>query len=430
MKKLTEKLEKSLPFWKFLSKIWNLFTNSKSFWSVSYLLIPFLISQLIAINLGDKVSNIILTFINDDTSQWSKFALELLAGYFHDAGDWVFVGVILFVIVLMVFVKLIEKEEHTRHGFFYLVVFVLLFVSILLYVLPQNSNNLKKLNQKMDTMAKDETVKIHLVEQVKKSDVQVRKLDEQVQKLKAELMAEKSKQRPSSEVIEKLYDKIIQLKLKLYALEIDDKVINKAQKIIEKEKKNGVFKALEIIKKANTNSQVEKLREQNKKQAKISHYKAGLYEWINQWKKATRAYKEAIEFDPNFDNYFDYAYFLQIKRANHNEAIKYYSLALLNTSKISKKAATLNNLALLHADDSSKRAKAEEEYTEALDIRRALAKENPKVYGYYYATTLIMGVYYFDDSLANLDEALVLLEQYDEGYMRVKWLRDMVEQLR
>jgi len=38
---------------------------------------------------------------------------------------------------------------------------------------------------------------------------------------------------------------------------------------------------------------------------------------------------------------------------------------------------TLNNLALLMADDTSRRGEAEQAYQEALTIRQTLAKDNP-----------------------------------------------------
>ncbi|EIJ42961.1 hypothetical protein BegalDRAFT_2096 [Beggiatoa alba B18LD] len=85
------------------------------------------------------------------------------------------------------------------------------------------------------------------------------------------------------------------------------------------------------------------------------------------------------------------------------EAEKYYQEALDIRRDLADKqpavyrpdvATILNNLATLVADDSSRRAEAEKYYQEALDIRRDLADKQPAVYRPYVATTL--------NNLANL----------------------------
>ncbi len=89
-------------------------------------------------------------------------------------------------------------------------------------------------------------------------------------------------------------------------------------------------------------------------------------------------------------------------------------------------ATSLNNLGAFHAQDSSKRTQAEGEYEEALKLYRALDQENPKVYGRDCANTLVMGVDLFGASKENLNEALRLLEPYDDGYMNVGRLREII----
>ena len=124
---------------KYIAKIYKLFSSSKSFWSVTYLLIPFLISQIIAITLGERYYKIISNLKNSEFPTWINFMIELISEYFKDGGDWETVGIILFIIILMVFVKLIEKEEKTKHGFLVFSSFILIFLILWFYILPKNT---------------------------------------------------------------------------------------------------------------------------------------------------------------------------------------------------------------------------------------------------------------------------------------------------
>ena len=326
---------------------------------------PLLVSQLIALAWNQKFSTTIMGLVSNAPS-WVKTITEFFIGYFEKSGDWLFVWTILFVVVLMIFAKLVDKEERTKHGFFFLAGFVLLFVSILLFVLPNQANTLKEISKNQEKILQDKITENYLVQRI--------------EKLEAELLSTNTQPNISVEELSRLNDKIIILKSKLYALQIDDKVIDQAQAIIEKEQKKGVPRALKLIEENNQEHQLQKLREQNQKQAKISRYKAGLYVWVNQWEKADQSYKDSIEFFSTFDSYFDYAYFLQLHRANFKEAEKFYIIALHKTEELSKKAMSLNNLAILHSNDSTKRAEALAEYEEALEIYRDLAKENAKIY--------------------------------------------------
>jgi tetratricopeptide (TPR) repeat protein len=76
-------------------------------------------------------------------------------------------------------------------------------------------------------------------------------------------------------------------------------------------------------------------------------------------------------------------------------------------------ATTLNNLALLQKKLNQNQA-ALGNYEEALALRRALAKTNPRAYGIDYATTLVMGVYLFNQSKSNLQEAKEILQKFKE----------------
>ncbi|CAA6818380.1 MAG: Unknown protein [uncultured Sulfurovum sp.] len=391
MSGVNTKLDKAMPTLERLAKIKKLFSSSTTFWTVTRILMPFLVSQLIALAWNEKLSAVVMSLVKDMPS-WVQSIAELLVMYFEKGGDWLFVWVILFVIVLMVFVKLIDKEERTKHGFFFLAGFVLFFTSILLFVLPMQSSKLDKIQKTNEEILKDKTTENYLVQRIKQ--------------LESQLL-----QSSSNEEIERLVDEVSSLKLELLALQINDKVIDEAQVIIKTEAKEGVPKALELIEKSNPKSQIVKLREQMQKQAKISRYKASLYEWVHQWEKADSAYLEAIEFTPNYDNYFDYAYFSQVYRADFQQADKFYRMALNKTESLSSRATIFNNLGLFHSKDSTKRAEALAMYEEALKIYRALVKENSKVYLPYVAGSLNnLGLFHSKDSTKRA-EALAMYEE-------------------
>ena len=107
------------------------------------------------------------------------------------------------------------------------------------------------------------------------------------------------------------------------------------------------------------------------------------------WLEATCDYfQRSINAFATEANIFQYAHFLQ----NHNrfdQAESFYQKCLdefVNGDE-SKRATTLNNLAVLHSD-KNELATAEPEYIEALAIRRKLAAVNPASYLPNVATTL------------------------------------------
>jgi len=275
----------------------------------------------------------------------------------------------------------------------------------------------------------------------------------------------------------RLEDEILTLKRELIALTVNDDGIKKAQEIMLSDQSDKIDKALLYIEEFNTNKQIEKLKEQNHKQASILCYKATLYEQKREWSKAKKCYEDALRFENSYDANFEYAYFLQTKVPNDRRADTYYSVALEKSKNKSQKsmtlnnlanfyskdsskrkeaedayvealqiyralakenkavywpdvAMTLNNLAAFYADDSSKRKEAEDAYVEALEIRRALAKENKAVYARDCANILVMGVDLFGAPKTNLDEASRLLEVYPDNYMNVGWLHQMIAKLK
>jgi tetratricopeptide (TPR) repeat protein len=80
---------------------------------------------------------------------------------------------------------------------------------------------------------------------------------------------------------------------------------------------------------------------------------------------------------------------------------------------------TLNNLANLHAD-KNEIVIAEQEYQEALQIRKELAIENPRFFLPDVAMTLLsLSIFYSEDqpetSIALVEEALEIIQQFPES---------------
>ena len=99
-----------------------------------------------------------------------------------------------------------------------------------------------------------------------------------------------------------------------------------------------------------------------------------------------KAYKNAVELNPDYDTVFSLAFFLQ----DHNQfsvAISFYEQALNLVANEYEKATILNNLGNLYSA-KNEQTQAENTYLEALAIRRNLAKENPATYQSDVAMTL------------------------------------------
>jgi tetratricopeptide (TPR) repeat protein len=82
-------------------------------------------------------------------------------------------------------------------------------------------------------------------------------------------------------------------------------------------------------------------------------------------------------------------------------------------------AGILNNLGLLHAD-KNEIVIAEQEYQEALEIRRELAVENPRSFLPDVAVTLLsLSIFYLqvepETSIALVEEALEIIKQFPES---------------
>jgi len=101
----------------------------------------------------------------------------------------------------------------------------------------------------------------------------------------------------------------------------------------------------------------------------------------NRLSEAEEYFRDSIISMPMFSNLFDYAHFLQ-SRLRFDDAVAVYTRILDELREDlhpSNRADTLNNLANLHKNRNEYDA-AEQEYTEALGIRRELAAADPAVY--------------------------------------------------
>ncbi len=86
----------------------------------------------------------------------------------------------------------------------------------------------------------------------------------------------------------------------------------------------------------------------------------------NRFSEACYYYAEAVAIYESYDTCFSTAYFLA-EHNQHSQAIQYYELMLNHAKDDAQKATTLNNLAILHKN-TQQLARAEQEYTEALEI--------------------------------------------------------------
>jgi len=364
MSALLKFLEKHMPLFEILSKIKRLFFAPTSFWSISRILVPYLISQLFAISFGEWLNKSILNLIQPTTPSWLEFILKFLAEYFNSGGNWLYVGIILFIIILMIFVQILDKEERTKHSLFFLAGFVLLFGSILLYVLPMHNKNLISIENKQDKILKNKETEKYLIQRIKV--------------LEDELSNTRFDQ-ASGQQNKILRDQINELKTKLYTLQINDKYIDEAQSIIESGEKGGITKALKLIEKHNPNVQVQELKKQNQRQAKILRYKALLYEKNNQLNIADKYYQEALNFDNHIAHYYNYIAFLINTKSDIKKIEKFSRLTLLQSNGLLLHALISYNLGNLHFNPPTFH-QAQQEFSKALELFRILNQEKPKFF--------------------------------------------------
>lgn len=195
-------------------------------------------------------------------------------------------------------------------------------------------------------------------------------------------------------------------------------------------KQGDIDKALEVLDDAKIEEAARRAQEEKRKaQARLEKaddairknadnfiLKAKLSILKLQFDKAETCYQKAVQLDENnVSNIWVFADFLNEQKQFH-KALPLYERALSLAEDRDDRAALLNNLGVLYRN-TSRFKEAESAYREALDIRRALAKENKSAYLPYVATTLNnLGLLYiqsdkYKDALKALNEALDIREK-------------------
>ena len=144
-----------------------------------------------------------------------------------------------------------------------------------------------------------------------------------------------------------------------------------------------------------------------------------MYKNNGNWDKAAKTLKLLADKLNTYDDVFAYAYFCQGQN-DFKESEIYYRKALAILDKridresndyFSEKAALLNNLANLYSN-TQRFTESEKMYMEALEIRRRLAKDNPKANEPYVAITqynigfLMLQTEKYADAIHPFEEAL------------------------
>ena len=132
--------------------------------------------------------------------------------------------------------------------------------------------------------------------------------------------------------------------------------------------------------------------------------------------------EKAHRYQPgDFDYGFAYAVALQNQNQRREAEAVYQDLlkaARADTTKPDRVAKILNNLAILAADDTSRRGEAEGQYQEALKVYRSLAQDNPKGYLPDVAMTLNNLAVLVDDDTRRRGEA----EGYYQEALKIRRL--------
>ncbi len=162
------------------------------------------------------------------------------------------------------------------------------------------------------------------------------------------------------------------------------------------------------------------------------------YDNLNWLADTCEYFERSINAHETEDNVFGYAVFLQ-DHNRFNQAEPWYQRYLdeFASGDISKRAMTLNNLAIL-LRAKNKLEQAEAKFKEALEIQRHLAAVNPAAYLPNVAATLINVAIYHRESAPNrersinlaLEAVMILLPIVEAGPYKQKYLQSAVGVLR
>ena len=239
------------------------------------------------------------------------------------------------------------------------------------------------------------------------------KTAEELQQLEAEL--------------EQFKENIVRLAETFSKIEINTERLRQAKNYFEQgqfREADTILQAEEMVKDLNKLEQKDQQLDQQKAEVRASReqianeflikaqLRATFYEQSNRFEQTCEYFAESLRALKTSENLFAYAVFLQ-EHNDFNQANLYYTEALeiyRNLGDLPNVAKTLNNLANLHSD-TNEMAIAEQEYQEALQIRRELAVENPRSFLPDVANTL--------NNLANLhqnkNEMAIAEQEYQEA---------------
>jgi tetratricopeptide (TPR) repeat protein len=216
-----------------------------------------------------------------------------------------------------------------------------------------------------------------------------------------ELQTDPSKKSKTAEELEQLEAQLEQFKeniFRLYELfskiEINTERLRQAKDYFEQgqfREADAILQAEEMVKDLNKLEQKDQQLDQQKAEVRASREQianeflikaqlwATFYEQSNRFEQTCEYFAESLRALKTTDNLFAYAHFLQ-KHYQLDQANLYYTEALeiyRNLGDLPLVAMMLNNLAVLHWNKNEILI-AEQEYQEALQIRRELAVENPR----------------------------------------------------
>ena len=233
--------------------------------------------------------------------------------------------------------------------------------------------------------------------------------------------------------LEQFKENIVRLAETFSKIEINTERLRQAKDYFDQgqfREADAILQAEEMVKDLNKLLQKDQQLDQQKAEVRASREQianeflikaqlwATFYDQPNRFEQACEYFSESLRACKTAENLFAYAYFLkehhQLDEANlfYTEVLQIYT----NSGDLINVATTLNNLANLHSAQNEI-AIAEQEYQEALQIRRKLAVKNPFLLPYV-ATTL--------NNLAilhkNKNETAIAEQEYQEALQIYKEL--------
>jgi len=233
--------------------------------------------------------------------------------------------------------------------------------------------------------------------------------------------------------LEQFKENIVRLAETFSKIEINTERLRQAKDYFEQgqfREADAILQAEEMVKDLNKLLQKDQQLDQQKAEVRANREQianeflikaqlwATFYEQSNRFEQTCEYFAESLRALKTTDNLFAYALFLQ-KHNQFDQANLYYTEVLeiyRNLGDLPLVATMLNNLAVLHWN-KNEMAIAEQEYQEALQIRRELAVENPRSFLPDVAVTLLsLSIFYSqsqpEKSLAFAQEVIEISQQF------------------